>query len=136
MRARSAILAASLLLAGCSAGADMKTAGAAVNQFHQQLDAGQFDAVYANSDPAMKAATTAPDLTNLLAAVHRKLGNTKSASQMGINVNFGTAGEVIRTSYKTEFDNGEAIETFTFRIDQAQAKLVGYNINSNALILK
>jgi hypothetical protein len=39
--------------------------------------------------------------------------------------------------YKTHFEGGSAVEQFDWRIDDSgKALLVGYHINSNALIIK
>lgn len=109
---------------------------AAVQHFHEQLDAGQFDAIYEASAQDMKEATPRDKFVAFLDAVHRKLGAVKTASQEGWNVNYQTSGSFITMTYKTAFSDGDAVEQFTFRISGEQALLVGYHVNSEALVLK
>ena len=125
-----------LVLAGCSASADMSTAEAAVPKFHEMLDAAQFDDIYAQSGDAMKSASSQADFTALLAAVHRKLGNTKSSTKAGWGVNYQTSGTWVTLNYTTVYDSGDAQEQFVFLVKDKSALLAGYHVNSNALILK
>jgi hypothetical protein len=71
----------------------------------------------------------------LLAAVDRKLGAVKAAEQTGWSVKYKPVGTSIVVGLKTQFENGEAMETFAFQIENGKAILNGYNIRSNALIL-
>jgi opacity protein-like surface antigen len=124
------------VLCGCSMSADTTVAEQAVPKFHEQLDAGQFDAIYDESADELKKATTQQDFVVLLAAIHRKLGNTKASDKTGWTVNYQTSGSFVTLGYKTTFDGGSAQEQFVFRLQDKAAVLVGYHINSTALILK
>ncbi len=83
---------AAVAVAGCSMGDEADLAAQAVSTFHQMLDAGQFDAIYAASADELKKAASQKDFVALLEAVHRKLGNTKSSSEKTWNVNYQTSG--------------------------------------------
>jgi hypothetical protein len=124
------------LLSGCSMSSDAKLAQEAVPRFHQMLDAGQFDAIYDESGDQFKRVTTRKDFDDLLQAVHRKLGNTKSSSGRGWRVNYNTSGKFATLSYGTVYDEGEATEQFVYQLQGEKAVLVGYYVNSNTLILK
>lgn len=124
------------ILCGCSMSADTAVAEQAVPKFHEELNAGRFDAIYNESGDELKKATTQPDFVALLEAVHRKLGNTKASDKTGWNVNYQTSGSFVTLGYKTTFDGGDAQEQFVFRLQDKAALLVGYHINSTALILK
>jgi hypothetical protein len=76
------------------------------------------------------------DFVALLEAVHRKLGELKSADKQNWNINFHTSGTFVTLTYKTSYSEGDAAEQFVYRIDGGAASLAGYHINSNALILK
>ncbi|MGZ3183055.1 MAG: DUF4019 domain-containing protein [Telluria sp.] len=123
-------------LVGCSSSEDAKLAETAVQQFHQKLDAGQFEAIYAAAGAELKDQTTLKDFTALLEAIHRKLGNLKSAEAKGWNVNYNTSGAYVTLTYASVFNEGGAGEQFVYRIDRNEARLIGYHINSAALILK
>jgi hypothetical protein len=124
------------ILCGCSMSADTSLAEQAVPRFHEQLNAGRFEAIYAGCGEELKKMTTQQDFVALLEAVHRKLGNSRESDKTGWNVNYQTSGRFVTLGYKTSFDAGSAQEQFVFRVQGDAALLVGYNINSAALILK
>lgn len=133
---RKLIAALVILLAGCSMSADTKMAEGAVERFHTMLDAGQFQDIYAESADDLKKVTTQEKLTALLEAVHRKLGVMKSSMKQSWNVNYHTSGTFITLIYATAYQGGDAREQFMYRLEGADAKLAGYYINSDALVLK
>ena len=135
MRGVASAVAMLLLVSGCSVGNDVPAGEAAIARFHAQLNAGAFADIYAAASPDMKAASTSAKLTQLLAAVHRKLGLFKGGKTQGWNDTFTGNGHLLNLSYAANYERGAAIETFVLRIDGAQAALAGYNINSDALIL-
>lgn len=108
----------------------------AVARFHSQLDAGQFESIYQEADDELKKASKHDDTVQLFAAVHRKLGKVKKANQENYVVNWRTNGTFATIKYETEFADGKGAEQFTWRVDGDKAKLVAYNINSQALIVK
>jgi len=122
-------------LAGCSVGTDIPVAEKAVARFHTMLDAGQNAQIYQESAPQMKDAAAESKLTDLLAAVHRKLGTVTKAEQRGWNEQVNTGGHFVTLNYATTYARGDAAETFVYKIAGEKAELVGYNINSNALII-
>lgn len=130
------LITLAFVLAGCSVSADTAAAEAGVPTFHQLLDAGQFVEIYEQSSDDLKKSTTQQDFVALLEAVHRKLGNTKSSDKQGWNINYHTSGTFVTLTYKTVYAEGDAAEQFVFRMQGKAAMLVGYHINSTALILK
>jgi hypothetical protein len=125
-----------LALSGCSGGADTKAAEAAVSRFHQQLDARQLHEIFAASSEEMKSATSEPELSKFLGAVHDKLGKVQEAKQQGWRVNYGTGGGTAELVYQTRFEHGTGIENFVFRTGGGEPRLAGYHINSMELIEK
>ncbi len=109
----------------------------AVAEFHRHLNAGQFDAIYDASNRAFQQSGDRQELLKFFAAIHTKLGNAGTANRKVINVNTTTSGTFVTVSYETAFEKGSAIETFTWRKSiTGELTLVGYNINSKALILQ
>ena len=131
-----ALMAISLAIAGCSMSADTSIAESEVPRFHRQLNAQELGAIYDNSASEMKEATGRKEFIEFLQAVHRKLGVMKTTERQNWHVNYGTNGTVITLVYNTSFTEGEATEQFLYRLEGKTAKLMGYNINSNAFILK
>jgi hypothetical protein len=131
-----ALVALLASLCACSISADTTAAEEGVQKFHEQLDAGRFDEIYDQAADDLRQATTHDDFVAFVQAVHRKLGNTKSSDKTGWNVNYQTSGHFVTLAYKTTFDGGTAQEQFVFRLHDKAAVLVGYHINSTALIVK
>jgi uncharacterized protein DUF3887 len=110
---------------------------AAVAEFHHNLNAGSFEEIYSRSDQVFQESGKKEELFKFFTAIHKKLGNAGNASRGGINVNANTSGTFITVTYTTTYDKGAATETFTWRKGVAgDLKLVGYNIQSDALIVE
>ena len=133
---RRAIIALSLALTGCSMATDTHLAAEAVPKFHELMDSGQYDAIYATGSEALKSTNTPEKFAAVIGAIHRKLGPTKSSKQTGWNVRYRTEGTAVVLTYATVFAEGDGVETFTYRLKGDKALLEGYNIKSEALVLK
>lgn len=130
------VLAAPVLLVGCSAPQDMKVAEGEIVPFHERLDGGRFEEIYDASAPELKQAASKEAFIAFLAAVHRKLGVVKRVAPKGSRVTIGTSGTFVLLQYETVFDEGTGTEVFTFKVDDTRALLAGYQINSMALVTK
>lgn len=119
----------------CSSGLNTaaRQSDAAVEHFHQQFNAEQFDQIFAEADDAFRQSGSADQLSGFFRMVHRKMGPAFEAERAGILVNAATNGTFANVSYQTKFQNASGSETFTWRIDGNQLKLVGYHVNSPAL---
>lgn len=123
---------AALALAGCSMGQDISAGGAAVDRFHSQLNAGQFEAIDAAAGPEIKAAPGG--FAPILAQAHAKLGNVKSSNRTGFNDRYDNGDHRLEMVYDTKFDKGDGTEQFVYRFVSGKAVLIGYHVNSNALL--
>ena len=126
-------------LAGCSVSdADRSAAIAAaeqgVSKFHQQLDAGRFEEIYAGSTDELKKAGSLQEVVSGLAAIHRKLGVSKSTKQQTGLFSVGTPGTMVTLDYVTTYTGGDAHEQFVFLMHGNIPSLAGYHINSKALL--
>ncbi len=128
-RMRILVVAAAAALAGCSMSADTKVAEQAVTDFHQKLDAGQIDAIYAAASTDLRKTTSHERFAGFLGEVHRKMGNTKSSNEKKWFVNFNTSGSFVTLTYDTVYAGGNAKEEFVYRIEDGKALLAGYHIN-------
>lgn len=129
------ILAVAIICTGCF-GAEAQLAGRSVDEFHAQVDAGQFDQIYARASAEFQRATTQEDWTALLTAVQRKLGKVQTSRQATISVSGGSFGTAVNMTYETKFTEGPATENFSWAIRGGAAVLVGYRINSLLLITR
>jgi len=128
-------LLVSVLLASCSAGDDVPKAEGGVAEFHQKLNGADFDTIYGDSGPEMKKAITQEDFVKFVSAVHRKLGGFQSGKTSGWNDTVATGGHFVTLNFSATYEKGGADENFVFHIQDGKAILVGYHINSTALIV-
>ena len=120
------------LTVGCRVSPRVEEAKSAIERFHRRLDSEQYAAIYSDTDDAFRASTSEKEFTDLLSAIHRKLGRTQSVKVDGWTVNASRAAVVCHT----KFAEGVATERFRWRFDDKRTWLIYYNINSNALIVK
>jgi hypothetical protein len=135
--ALAAILGLAGFVSSCGSAGQVKSAEQGVNQFHSQLDSEQYQAMYAASDDGLHKTATEADFVSLLQAVHHKLGKIQSSQRRNYQVNYSTGqGTVVSVVYETNFDGGAGTEEFVWHLRDNQPVLLGYHINSNALIEK
>ena len=136
MRRRMWIVAAATAataLGGCSASRDKSAAEAGVVRFHEMLDDAHYHDIYAGAAAEFRQSGSEQAAIATLQRVHDRLGAFRSSQQSGWRVNFGTAGNIVRLSYNTQFASGAGAEDFVFRIEGNAPQLVGYHVNSPAL---
>ena len=103
------------------------------------LDAERYAEIYDGTDDMFKTATTETQFTQILQAVHRKLGLLRSTAQKNFysREQAGTnAGSYISMTYDTAFAEGPATESFNWRVVNGKVRLAGYNIQSALLITR
>lgn len=108
----------------------------AVENFHSQFNAEKYSEIYDRADDEFKKSVTEKQLTELLEAVHRKLGTVKKTTSMGWKVNTTTSGTYATATSDVEFSEGKGTEQFVFHITDDKALLYSYNVNSPLLITK
>jgi hypothetical protein len=134
MRKLVAAFGALLLLTGCSIAKDIPRVDAAMARFHKQLNNQKFEDIYAGAGAEFRAASSHDDMVKLFSVIHRKLGDFQSGSDKGWNDNITTTGHYVTVTFAAKYAAGPAEESFVYRIDGEQALLVGYHINSMALL--
>jgi|HubBroStandDraft_2_1064218.scaffolds.fasta_scaffold403222_1 hypothetical protein len=134
---RVSVLLAVTVLSACASGKNVQNAAKSVEQFHSQLNTEQYQTIYEAADEGFHKVTNEADFAALLQAVHKKLGNVQTSqrtnSQVGVYTGQGT---VVTLIYQTTFDQGSGTEQFLWHMRDNQPVLLGYHINSNALVLK
>ncbi len=128
------LLIAAAQLCSCSMSKDMTMAEQAVAQFHERLNNQQDDAIYDAADAAYKNAITRETNHGFLSRIRRKLGTIKTSSKTNFRLNIDTNGTFVNLAYKTECANGEADETFVWRVEGGHVTLVGYHVNSPLML--
>jgi hypothetical protein len=126
-----------LFFAGCGDTIDGKSiAEPQVVRFHERLTARQFDEIYSSAGSELKKAVAKEKLTELLAAIDRKLGHLKSSKETNWNVQTFNLRTTVVLVQESEFERGTATETFTYVVTDRKPELVGYSINSWDMLVK
>jgi hypothetical protein len=132
-----AILLVLSVLSACGSGKNMEIATKGVDEFHAQLNSEEYQSIYAVADENLQKTTTEGDFVALLQAVHKKLGNVQKSQRSNFQIGVSTGqGMVVTLVYQTTFDQGSGTEQFNWHMRDNQPMLLGYHINSNALIVK
>jgi hypothetical protein len=119
---------------GCGMAAAKAKAEAAMETFHEQLSAGDFDAIWRTTDDTFRNVTSRLDFEKVEAAVHRKLGRVVRTTDAGWRMQTFNFKSSIVLHQKTVFEHGSGTETFTLVINGDEVKLAGYYINSMELV--
>jgi hypothetical protein len=126
-----------LLLSGCSDTINGKAiAEPEVARFHERLKTRDFEGLYESTSSEFKAAAPKTQILALFEAIDRKLGALEETKQINWNVNTYNLVTTVVLVYSTKFQDGEATETFTFRIKDNVPELLGYNISSLDMLIK
>ena len=121
------VLAAAAALAGCSMGQDMSATDSAVADFHAKLNNGQFTAIAAAAGPEMKNGGV--DFPVFIEKIHAKLGTFRS-----FNDNINNGDHTFTASYASVYSTGPASENFVYRLNGGKPVLIGYHVESAALL--
>jgi hypothetical protein len=131
------IVSVALFTSGCGGiFKGKKAAEQSVGDFHNLYNDGKLAEIYSGGHPKLKSATTEKQFLELIGAVQRKLGKVTRSTETGSNVRTFNLTTTVVLTQNTTFEQGTGTEVFTFEMSGDKAVLVGYNINSNDLILK
>ena len=105
-----------------------------VRRLHSQLDSGAYDDILRESDEAFQNSASREELLKFLTGIHSKLGTARVCSRQHMSVNAGTHGTFINVTYRSTFDQGDAVETFIWRKAAGKLMLAGYRVQSSAFL--
>ena len=109
----------------------------AVKQFHEQLAAGQYVAIYDGADETLRRTTSESDFVNLLQSVHQKLGKVQELNLTRTVIALHGGGvKSIGLTYDTKFTYGTGTEKFVWQKDDNHVTLGLYQIKSKVLTAK
>jgi hypothetical protein len=106
----------------------------AVARFHQEINQGDYDAIWADADDGFRIGGTKDQLVGVLQKIHDKLGNSSSATLFNIQVNANTRGSFVVATYNSKFATGPAQERFIWKKTSNNVKLYRYDVQSKALM--
>ena len=130
-----AIFVGALVLTCCNPVKSTAEADKAAAEFHALFDAEDFDQIFNTAHADFQASQPREDTINFLRSVRDKLGSVKSTNRTGWQANSINMKTNVVLTFRTEFENGQGVETFTYRVIDGSAILLGWHVNSNALIV-
>ena len=130
-----AIFIGVLAITGCNPVKSTAEADKAAAEFHALFDAEDFEQIFDTAHADFKASQPKKDTINFLRSVREKLGSVKSTNRTGWQANSMNMKTNVVLTFETEFENGQGVETFTYRVADGSAVLLGWHVNSNALIV-
>ena len=107
----------------------------AVERFHDELNAEEYEQIYAEADDAFRGSGKKEETIKFLRGVHHKLGNAGEKTLSNVMVQATTGGTFVIATYATKFARGDALEKFTWVKLGGKLVLRGYNVQSNAFIV-
>jgi hypothetical protein len=131
------LLTSGLSLTGCFASitAGGQDALKLETVFHQQMASGDLAGIYNNADNRYRQAVDRTKSDALFSSIARKLGAPLDCKQGNTNISVGTSGTTIVSVCTTRFaKDATGVETFTWVKSGDTYRLLGYHINSDALI--
>ena len=134
-RAAVGVAAALLMtLNACHPARDSNDADQAVALFHQRLTSGLDEIIYDESAPEFQRSVDRETVHKWFARIRRKMGAPGVSRRIVYRVTYSSDGIHANASYVTKYSNGEAHETFTWGITGGKALLVGFLLQSNAML--
>jgi hypothetical protein len=102
---------------------------------HKQMAGGDLAGIYNDADQRYRDAVTRDKSDALFSSIARKLGSPLDCTQGNTNIQVGTSGTTIVSVCSTKYSkDATAVETFTWVKSADRFRLLGYHINSDALI--
>jgi len=105
-------------------------ASGGVGRFHHQMNVGDYDQIYDEATEEFRRSGTREDLKSLFEKIHDKMGSAGEPKAAGFHVNSRNGVVWVDQTFNTQFLNGQAQETFVWKIEQDKPFLHSYRIHS------
>lgn len=125
-----------LNLSACGFSEGMDETNAMVDHFHELTNKQDHQAIYNMGNAAFKDVVSYEKLDNLLKLRHDNLGKSLTKTRTGYKFFTGLSGKTITVAYTTEFQLGNATESFKFTVEDNQYYLLEYNFKVTEIIKK
>ncbi len=107
----------------------------AVRKFHNQYDNEEFNQIYDDATDEFKNSDSKKNIVEFLEKAREKWGKVKDSRRTSWNINKNLSGTFATVKFKTDFENGEATETFVFLISEKEAILSNYRVKEELKFL-
>jgi hypothetical protein len=112
---------------------DYRLSSAAMERFHQQLNAADYDDIYAEASDDFRKYGKHDEMIRFLAMIHEKMGNSGKTSMAGFHVNWRNGRRWVDEVSNTQFALGQGQESFVWVLEQDRLELYSYHISSSNL---
>jgi hypothetical protein len=121
-------------ISGCNGNSEQQALTLA-NQLHAKMAQGDLAGIYDDAAQRYRDAVTREKSDALFSSVARKLGSPQNCKQGITKYEVTTNGTMIESQCETTFSkDATGVETFTWLKSGNEFRLLGYHINSDALI--
>ncbi|UTW56996.1 hypothetical protein KFE96_08950 [Kordiimonas sp. SCSIO 12603] len=122
-----------LTIAGCSVSERLEEVKPLIEDFQALYNTRSFSAIYDDmAHPDLKTEMDIEVFEKNIADIRNLTGERISGNRTGFNWRSTTEeGTIVVVSFETKFVNGFGYETFSFKLDDKQLKLLGYNFKSS-----
>ena len=134
MRRILAGLAAWALVA-CNPVENMNAGEDRIADFQDAYSRGDDEAMWAMTGPEWRNASTRAEFDELLRILEARMGSIEGTERVGFNVNTNTEGTFTVVQMQTQFEKADGTEVYTFLGNGSDMQLVGWNVNSDALLV-
>lgn len=111
-------------------------ADASIVDFHRQFNDKKFKDIYNAAHADLKAAGTEADFLKLLEEVHQKLGKHVKSTEAGWGMNTFNMKTSVAITQNSDFEQGKAVEQFTYVVSAGACTLQSYYINPQGMMTK
>lgn len=122
------------LLTGCGLKKNQQQAAVAIAEYHKRFNDNAADAIWDAAGDEFKKATPRDRWARMIQTLNTKLGSHGSSGEPTIFVNWTTKGTFVKATCESTYSKASATETFQFRKNGEKLILVGYTVNSSALL--
>ena len=119
-------------MAACSLSSSRDLAVTAVQTFHQNMDARQYEAIIETTSEELLQSVGRQHLLDFLAETRNAYGTLVEQQLLAENVEIHQDTTIVSLQYRTNFSLKIAEEEFLFVIKDDEAKLLQYGIHATA----
>ncbi len=120
-------------LVACNPVEVMGDSDAAIEQFHEHWNGGNFDAMWRATHPDFRTGLTKDQFDKLMGDFGEVLGAVESSERESFNINTQNGVTTTTIVMRTRFSNGEGIEQFYLRDSGEAQKIIYYYVESPLL---
>jgi hypothetical protein len=110
-------------------------ADTAVREFHEEFNQGRYQDILSGANKDFSGqVTNNEDPVKFFSGLHAKLGDAGPGTLVSMKIDVGSGATLIVCEYNTNFADGSAVETFTWKKTGDRLTLYGYNVESSAIL--